>query len=254
MTVHRTVQHAHSTESCAPSPQPSTRPSTVPTTGAASPPPVPAPPTRANLLRALGQVASAGDPVGRYSWRPHDDAWSWSPRLRELYGHDRFSSPTTDLWLAQLRPTDRAQGQLLLAELRRGLRSFSWCHAIAGPDGRTRTVVESGWVLGSERATAVCHGLVDDISRQVDAAASQAVEASSAHRQQINQAQGAVMLSHGISADAALALLIGCSQQHNVKLALLADRVVEALRQPGRVADPAAMDRLVHRAATGPHG
>jgi hypothetical protein len=78
------------------------------------------------------------------------------------------------------------------------------------------------------------------------------VQAAAEHRQAIEQAKGALMLAYGISPDAAVALLRWHSQQHNVRLNLIAERLVQELRRtqlaPSGVRN--ALDRVLHDAGT----
>ncbi|WP_375423403.1 hypothetical protein [uncultured Friedmanniella sp.] len=207
--------------------------------------------------RALGDGSGTADRVGRYVWRLCDDYWSWSPYLFQLFGYgDRAAVPSTQLWLQHLADSDRAAGEHLQAELRRGVRSFSWRHGIHTSSGRVRTVVESGWVLGGDLASAVCHGQVNDITAALNSAADEAVRASSRSRESINQLQGALMFSHGLAPHPALQLLIWHSQTYNVKLATLAQRAAAELPslRAGASDLQSAMDRLLLDAAVGTAG
>jgi hypothetical protein len=67
-----------------------------------------------------------------------------------------------------------------------------------------------------------------------------------ASRAVIEQAKGALLVSHGLTADAAFDLLRWYSQQHNLRVTDLATRLVTALAGGGRCpVTRARMDRLL---------
>ena len=73
------------------------------------------------------------------------------------------------------------------------------------------------------------NGIVVDVTEPMREHARDAVAAAVEHRSAIEQAKGALMLRFGVDADGAFELLRNHSNQHNVKLATLAERMVAGL-------------------------
>ena len=67
------------------------------------------------------------------------------------------------------------------------------------------------------------------LSRREEERISEAVDAIAASRALIEQTKGMLMFVYGIDADAAFDLLRKQSQQHNIKLRLLAEQIVQDL-------------------------
>jgi hypothetical protein len=67
------------------------------------------------------------------------------------------------------------------------------------------------------------------LSRREEERISQALDAITASRALIEQTKGMLMFIYGIGADAAFDLLRKQSQQHNIKLPLLAERILKDL-------------------------
>ncbi len=196
-------------------------------------------------------------PLGRFTYDPASDRWTWSDELYAVHGFDAGEVvPTTSLAQAHQHPDDRAAIRALATDaLESGLPRAA-LHRIVDAAGRERHVVV---VLEPRPAPAgtTLEGVVVDVSvahaRSSAAQANAMLEAATAARSVIDQAKGALMLVHGVSDDTAFELLRWYSQRTNLRLRTLAERVVAATARPGLL--PADLrrriDGVLHAATTG---
>jgi hypothetical protein len=193
--------------------------------------------TRAD--RGHGPASSRPALVGVYVWEVAEDSWWWSDDLYRLHGFDPGDVvPTTDLLLSHQHPDDLAQVRETIRKALDDGQPYSCYHRIVDARRKVRNVVAVGDTLQAEDGT-VTHlrGFVVDLTRprREDLAASitEAVEGATRHRAAIEQAKGALMLAYGIDADAAFAILRQCSEHANLKLNVLAERMVERFAAGG---------------------
>jgi hypothetical protein len=170
--------------------------------------------------------------IGRFTWDPPADHWRWSTTMYELHGYDpEAAAASTALWLEHKHPNDRRNAAEQLAAAASDPDPFSHYHRIITVKGSERTVL------------AVHHGQLDDTRHQVTRrigfmvdvtddqrnAIRDAFRQLARHRAVIEQAKGMVMLGYRVDADQAFALLRWHSNQHNIKLHLLAHQLVHAV-------------------------
>ena len=152
--------------------------------------------------------------------------WSWSQQLRDLFGLSAGQEPTTELMLARLVEEDRPVLLARLEDLLGQPGAQSCVCQLEDRYGRRRRVV----VVGQSRAVAgtmtQLTGFVVDITEPFRETARAAVAASAEHRATIEQAKGALMVTFGVDEDAAFELLRAYSSQHNIKLTVVAARIV----------------------------
>lgn len=169
--------------------------------------------------------------VGWFRFHFGDERWEWSAEVEAMHGYPPGTvAPTTDLVLSHKHPEDRQQVAATLDEVRRHHQSFSTRHRIIDTAGRTHHVIVVADKLADSTGTVVgTHGFYVDITpsehheqQRMSAAIAEIAE----NRACIEQAKGMLMVVYGISADAAFDLLRWRSQEANVKLRLLAERVV----------------------------
>lgn len=162
--------------------------------------------------------------------------WSWSAGLRALHGLGPAGEPTTELMLDRMVEEDRAVVLERFDAHLRSLGPFSCVYRMRDPDDHVRRLIfvgrGEGRGEGPEGAVEVLSGFVVDLTEPWQDNARVAVAASVEHRAAIEQAKGALMLSFGIEEDAAFGLLRAYSNQHNVKLAVVAERIVAGLSAP----------------------
>ncbi|NAZ87757.1 ANTAR domain-containing protein [Kineococcus indalonis] len=193
------------------------------------------------------RATPAPAPAGAFSVEVVEDRWRWSPAARAVLRlPPEEAVSTTERLCAHLQPRDaqRLRDELTAAACGRGpfgaLVSFDdgrggrrWAALTGRPaDGR-----------GARGPVRTFGGQVVDVTgdvlREVSEVAAVHLRTALESRQVIDQAKGALMLVYGTGAEEAFELLRWCSQQRNVKLAVLAERVVALCRSglelPGNV-------------------
>ena len=140
-------------------------------------------------------------------------------------------TPTTAVVLSHKHPDDYPQVAATLDTVRRDHQAFSTRHRIVDTHAQVHHVVvvaeqlvdDAGVVIGT-------HGFYVDITPALQQHHEQRIDAAIAEiaerRAGIEQAKGMLMLAYGIDAEAAFGLLRWQSQQHNIKLRLLAEQIV----------------------------
>lgn len=179
------------------------------------------------------QACAAADRHPRAGWFRFyfdDDRWEWSPEVEALHGYRPGTVvPTTEIVLSHKHPEDRPHVAGLLAGIRKRHQAFSTRHRIIDTDGRVRHVIVVADTLADGSGEVVgTHGFYVDVTpaedtdkRQVSAAIAEIAE----NRAVIEQAKGMLMVVYGMTAEAAFELLRWRSQEANVKLRLLAERI-----------------------------
>lgn len=170
--------------------------------------------------------------VMRFEYQVEGDRWSWSGGLHELHGVSDDQVPTTQLILRRMVEADRP---VMLARFRDHLAhegSYSCVYRMTDPQGQLRRVMFVGRSEAVDGTVKRLSGIVVDLTEPMREHAREAVAASAEHRAAIEQAKGALMVSFGMDADAAFGLLRTYSNNHNVKLAVLAERMVQRFADP----------------------
>lgn len=180
-------------------------------------------------------------PLARFVYTYDSDTWWWSDEAFRVFGFSPGEVvPTTDLVLRHQHPDDvDAAVELARSQVAQG-EGFSVWHRIVDARGRTRQLVTLA--QGSSDDAGACtelrgafldvtHALRSSYSRDID----EAVQASARTRAAIEQAKGALMLSHRIGAEQAFQLLRSCSQATNVKVRDLAGAVMRAIVETGQL-------------------
>ncbi|MFI5717721.1 PAS and ANTAR domain-containing protein [Nocardia sp. NPDC051750] len=181
------------------------------------------------------KVVGVGDPleVGRFHYLFATRTWEWSPEVARMHGHPASVQPTTELLMSHKHPEDRDRLKALIDSVEDG-GPFSSRHRIIDTAGHVREILvvsepmydEHGEKIGTEgfyidlSATAAEYrreALDDTLPRLLDS------------RVVIEQAKGALMLAYGINADQAFHVLRWRSQETNIKLRLIAERVIAEL-------------------------
>jgi hypothetical protein len=139
--------------------------------------------------------------------------------------------PSTELVLSHKHPEDLAQVKGLLAQ---SAAPFSSRHRIHTTTGELRNVVVVGDAVTDDAGrTLATRGFYIDVTESLHAELEQAVTDKLhfivAHREIIDQAKGMLMMAYQIDAAAAFGILRWRSQELNVKLASIAERLVAEL-------------------------
>lgn len=194
---------------------------------------------------AMGSAERAG----KYLYRVEEDRWWWSDSMYRMHGFEPGEvRPSTEVLLAHKHPDDVSQIRDEFARTLETGEPFSSYHRIIDARRRVRNVVfVTDATMDGDGVVVELHGYMVDLteSRYRDTAehARAAVRGAVAHREEIEQAKGAIMFAYGIDADAAFSILAACSQELNLKVSELARRMLR-----GNVADarpfPLARKRL----------
>jgi PAS domain S-box-containing protein len=208
------------------------------------------PATDGQAVRVLDKALLGGEPqrVGRFEYRYDSGAWTWSDTVARMHGYAPGEiEPTTELVLSHKHPDDLARVKGLLQQ---SVAPFSSRHRIRTTTGETRKVV----VVGDPVTDADCRivatrGFYIDITESFNADLQQSISDELrvivAHREVIDQAKGMLMVIYQLSADAAFAVLRWRSQELNVKLFTVAEKLVAEL--PDLLdAHPAMRARIDH--------
>lgn len=145
--------------------------------------------------------------------------------------------PTTAVFAAHKHPDDRSHTEEVMAAVLATGQPYCCRHRIIDAGQHVRTVVAIGQgTVDEQGAVTDVHGYFVDITdAQVAAVATDiqlAVQASAATRADIEQAKGALMLVHGMTAVDAFAVLLWHSQHANMKLRDLARVITRGISTP----------------------
>ena len=201
------------------------------------------PATDGYAVRVLDKALLGGAPqrVGRFEYRYDSGAWTWSDTVARMHGYEPGEiEPTTELILVRKHPDDLARVKGLLQQSE---APFSSRHRIRTTTGETRKVVVVGdAITDADGRIVATRGFYVDVTESFNADLQQSisdqVQVIVSHREVIDQAKGMLMLTYKLSADAAFAVLVWRSQQLNVKLSTVAEKLVTELpelldTQPG---------------------
>lgn len=191
--------------------------------------------------------------VGWFRFYFVDQRWEWSEQVQRLHGYEPGTvTPTTDLVLSHKHPDDRGQIAATLEEILTTHRPFSSRHRIVDTAGQVHHVVVVGDQLRDDSGAVIglCGFYVDVTpasgAEQEDAITVKVAEITD-RRAKIEQAKGMLMLVYGIDETAAFNLLKWQSQENNLKLRLLAERVSEDFCRVSRyaISSRSAFDQLL---------
>jgi PAS domain S-box-containing protein len=182
----------------------------------------------------LDRALLGGPPqqVGRFEYHYDSDTWTWSDTVARIHGYEPGSvKPTTELVLSHKHPEDLAEVKALL---RRSAAPFSSRHRIRTTSGEVRKVVVVGdTVTNAQGRVVATSGFYVDVTDAVNAELQQdlsdELQVIVANREIIEQAKGMLMLTYGLSGDAAFGVLRWRSQELNVKLHHVAAKLVADL-------------------------
>jgi hypothetical protein len=184
--------------------------------------------------QALDKALLGGAPqrVGRFEYRYDTDTWTWSDTVARIHGYEPGTvEPTTELVLSHKHVDDLAEVKGLLKQT---AAPFSSRHRIRTTSGEIRKVVVVGdAVLDQDEQVVATRGFYIDITDVADADLQKTLgdelQTIVAHRAIIEQAKGMLMAIYDLDADAAFQILRWRSQEHNVKLNWVAEKLVAKL-------------------------
>jgi ANTAR domain/PAS fold len=192
----------------------------------------------------VDQALLGGAPqrVGRFEYRYDSDTWTWSETVAVMHGYEPgHTQPSTEQVLSHKHPEDLTNVKGLLLQ---SAAPFSSRHRIYTTTGELRNVVVVGDAVTDDDGRIVAtrgfyvdvtESLHNDLERSVSEKLHQIV----AHREIIEQAKGMLMMIYHIDADAAFGILRWRSQELNLKLGLIAGKIVAELPGVIEASDPA---------------
>ncbi|MFF2083853.1 PAS and ANTAR domain-containing protein [Nocardia sp. NPDC058176] len=186
---------------------------------------------RALVERVVGVGESLA--VGRFQYRFDTKRWEWSEEVARMHGYPPGTEPTTEMLLSHKHPDDRDRVKEMITSVEDG-GTFSSHHRIVDTDGRVVEVLVVSEPMADDEGTVIgTEGYYVDVSETAAEYRREAIDQTLPGlldaRVLIEQAKGALMLTYGITADQAFRVLRWRSQETNVKLRTIAERVVAAL-------------------------
>jgi hypothetical protein len=199
-------------------------------------------------------------PYGPFVYNVGRQSWWWADDVYRILGFEPGDIvPTTDLLVAHKHPEDAAVATAIILNAFTSGEPFALWHRIIDARRRTRQVVSVGDGLHDAAGNLVeVRGYMVDVTgskrgqtaRDID----EAVRRSAESRGTIEQAKGVLMATLALDAEAAFDLLKRASQNANVKLRELAQRLLSALEEArkGGIAPLKAVEHVLGPdAATG---
>jgi PAS domain S-box-containing protein len=183
---------------------------------------------------AVDKALLGGSPqlVGSFEYRYDTASWTWSDTVARIHGYEPGQvQPTTELILSHKHPDDLAQ---VTARLTQSQAPFSGRHRIRTTTGEIRTVVVVGQAVADASGSVVAtRGVYVDVTEAVAAEVRREVGEELrdivADRAIIEQAKGMLMVIYDLSDQRAFDLLRWRSQEMNIKLRDIANRLVAKL-------------------------
>ncbi|MGQ4597547.1 ANTAR domain-containing protein [Nocardia sp. R6R-6] len=187
-------------------------------------------PTSARAVESV--VAGAPQRAGSFRFWFEGQRWEWSDEVAAVYGYAPGSTqPSTELLLAHKHPDDRALVARSIDAAVCAGEPFCGRHRVIDTSGRTHHVIvvadrmldDRGLVVGTRGYLIDLSGALEENRQEVlDRTLPELV----ASRAVIEQAKGVLMVVYGINAEQAFRVLQWRSQETNVKLRTLAQRLV----------------------------
>ncbi|UMG93664.1 PAS and ANTAR domain-containing protein [Nocardioides sp. TF02-7] len=187
----------------------------------------------------MGVEEQAGErQTGRFTYDVAAARWTWDDDVYAIHGYEPGEvEPTTDLFLRHKHEHDRQRVEQAFLDAAETGEPFNIYYRIRARGAERRVVVVGeGERDDSGRVTHLV-GYYLDLTPEFTAAADEAVAASAAARDTIEQAKGVLMLGYGLDADAAFAMLRWWSRNRNVKVRDIAERLLTVARE-GHVSHP----------------
>jgi hypothetical protein len=198
------------------------------------------------------EALSAGTPppIGRFGF---DGAvWTWTEEMFAMYGFAPGEVvPSGALMLTHVDPEEVSGARLAFKKALLDGAPYASYHHLVDAGGRRRTVLVTGWGRLNDRGEVVELGgimldLTEVVRTDIQVEVGAAVRGVTEHRAAIEQAKGMLMLAFGLRPDDAFGLLRTHSQDSNIKVHDLAERMTARVSNEAR-GDVEARDvRVLH--------
>jgi PAS domain-containing protein/ANTAR domain-containing protein len=168
--------------------------------------------------------------VGWYRFYFGDERWEWSAEVAQIHGYQPGTvTPTTQLVLSHKHPDDCKYIAATLDDIRRTHKPLSTRHRIITVQGQTRDIVIIGEPLHDDTGEVIgTQGFYLDVT-PTNEVRQESISRATRDRRKPSQhrtSKGVLMYIYGIGPAAAFDLLKWRSQEGNVKLRALAERVL----------------------------
>ena len=198
--------------------------------------------------------ASHSAVVGRYTYRPKTDEWTWSDAMYRMHGFEPGQVvPTTELVMRHMHPDDRDAAWESREAVVERQEPYSFLHRIVTATNDERVVIAAGHLEHEDDGTPVVHGhfidLTDVRQQAVETEVDSAVTSFTEHRAVIEQAKGVLVQLYSVDVDTAFALLRAFSMDANVKVREAATTLVAAAGKnltPPKGRAPSAHDLFIN--------
>jgi PAS domain S-box-containing protein len=190
-----------------------------------------------------GLAAVSPERMGWFRYYFDNQRWEWSEQVQRLHGYQPGTvTPTTDVVLSHKHPDDRDQVAATIDGITHSRGALSSRHRIIDVSGAVHWVVIIGdQFFDDDGAVIGTFGFYVDITpaeRVREDMVSARVGEIAESRAPIEQAKGMLMLIYDLDNDATFGLLKWLSQEHNIKLRLLAEQICADLRAIAAAAIP----------------
>ncbi|MFT4262313.1 MAG: PAS and ANTAR domain-containing protein [Nocardioides sp.] len=180
--------------------------------------------------------------VGRFVFDKETERWTWDAGVYAIHGYEFGEvQPTTELVLSHKHESDRERVHATLLSAMATGEPFTLYYRIVNNGTDERQVMMVGEAtppgLGRQELRGYYLDLTPDVESTAAGAVGDAFAARIESRAVIEQAKGALMLSYGLDADAAFAMLRWWSRNRNIRVRDLAERIVQVARE-GHVTHP----------------
>ncbi|GAS92936.1 transcription antitermination regulator [Mycolicibacterium brisbanense] len=197
--------------------------------------------------------ATKGDPaeqtpssMGWFRFYFDEQRWEWSEQVARLHGYKPGTvAPTTELVLSHKHPDDREKVADTIEAIMNTRGALSSRHRIIDTAGAVHWVMVIGDQFFDEHGAVIgTHGFYVDVTpaererldaeRQRQDLVTARVAEIATNRASIEQVKGMLMLIYNVNEDVAFDVLKWLSQEHNVKLRVLAEQLRDDLREKAR--------------------
>lgn len=193
-----------------------------------------------------GVADQAPSPMGWFRFYFDEQRWEWSEQVARLHGYEPGTVvPTTELVLSHKHPDDRDKVADTIEAIMNTRGALSSRHRIIDTAGAVHWVVVIGDQFFDDTGAVIgTHGFYVDVTpaerQRVDAErlrqdfVTARVAEIASNRASIEQVKGMLMLIYNVDEDVAFDVLKWLSQEHNVKLRVLAEQLRTDLRATAR--------------------
>jgi hypothetical protein len=177
--------------------------------------------------------------------------WWWSDDMYAVAGLTRSEADPSEMLFKRMHSDDRDRIAEALASALDSGEPLSGQYRIFDETDRLRSIAFVGDAERDARGALVrMRGFAFDVTGVVEILSNAAVAAATTNRAAIEQVKGALMFAYGLDDLAAFGILSRYSQASNVKIGVIAQRVVEQLGR-AKAGDVSVM-QLVEEATSAP--